>query len=174
MILLSALVIILLAIVAYQNQRAKKFAHENNDLNIERLDLKTQLDIMEQEANKQHKLDSLNLEIINNDRIVCFDVDNTLVIHDFSSTYTADEIIIIEHNGKDNAVVAYEPHVAALKKHKAAGDFVIVWSQSGAEWAKKVVQSLELENDVNMILIKPYQCYDDSPAGVWMKNVFLT
>ena len=61
-------------------------------------------------------------------------------------------------------------HVDLLKKHKARGKSIVVWSAGGYEWALAVVKALELETFVNLVMAKPTAYVDDLPCQEFMNN----
>lgn len=75
-------------------------------------------------------------------------------------------------------LVPHFTHIEQLKKHKARGHFVCVWSAGGWEWAQAAVKALGLENYVDLVISKPTWTYDDlqaeefMPKSKYMKNVF--
>lgn len=75
-------------------------------------------------------------------------------------------------------IVPHFTHVEQLKKHKARGHFVCVWSAGGWEWAQAAVKALGLEQYVDLVISKPRWTYDDlqaeqfMPKSQYMENVF--
>jgi hypothetical protein len=55
-----------------------------------------------------------------------------------------------------------------MKKHKARGHKIVVWSAGGWEWAKSVVETLELTEIVDLVMSKPAWFYDDIPSSSFM------
>lgn len=93
-------------------------------------------------------------QFISNENIVAFDCDDTLILWDHPKS---DKIL-----GSSRYKI-HEKHVQLLKRFHARGQFVIVWSKGGAEWAKKVVDLLGIEDYVNLIISKPSWLFDDRP-----------
>lgn len=88
------------------------------------------------------------MQVLKNDRSFFFDVDDTLIMW------------------YDNGIT-WEPHtkhVDMLKKAKIRGQFVVVWSAGGYEWAEKAVKMLKLEKYVDIVMSKPDWWVDDLPA----------
>lgn len=75
-------------------------------------------------------------------------------------------------------LVPHFTHVEQLKKHKARGHFVVVWSAGGWDWAQAAVKALGLDNYVDLVISKPRWTYDDlqaeafMPKSQYMENVF--
>lgn len=93
-------------------------------------------------------------QFIENENIVCFDVDDTLVLWN-----RPDSDLIIE----DSPYKIHKKHIISMKRFHSRGQFVIVWSKGGAQWAKKAVQLLGIEKYVNLVCAKPSWCFDDQP-----------
>ena len=65
-------------------------------------------------------------------------------------------------------------HIQQLKNHKARGHVVVVWSQGGADWARKVVEELGLVEYVDVTIAKPMWYYDDIDSTLFMgKRTYL-
>lgn len=104
--------------------------------------------------------------VIDNELVVFFDVDDTLV--KWSSLYWEpddNKLQFIDPN--DNSTVYLEPHkkhIELLKKYKGRGYIVIVWSAGGYQWAESVVKKLDLLSYVNIVMSKPIKYVDDLQA----------
>lgn len=113
------------------------------------------------------------MKTIENDIIVPFDVDGTLLDYNIEGVPES-ELIDIGMNPE--FVIKVRPlkeHVQRVKNHKASNHFIIVWSGSGHGWAEHVVKTLGLEKYVDLVISKPRWCYDDVPSEEWMKRLFL-
>jgi FMN phosphatase YigB (HAD superfamily) len=117
------------------------------------------------------------MQVIQNDHIVCFDVDDTLVMWVWDQ-YERQQLeesgnLIQIHKGQFSTLVSpHKEHIELLKRYKAKGKFVIVWSQSGYDWASTVVKALGLEEHVDLVLTKPEKYVDDLDANEWMEHVY--
>lgn len=101
------------------------------------------------------------MDVIKSNMVVCFDVDDTLV------SYEKETKFII--NGEFSVgVTPIDENIQALKRHKAWGHYVVVWSRSGHQWAKAVVKTLNLEKYVDVCQAKPVFYYDDMSSEKWM------
>lgn len=107
------------------------------------------------------------MKILEGDRVVCFDVDDTLISWE-PVEYGDNTITIIDGAGDRTTLKIKQPVVDRVIQHKQRGWITVVWSQSGYEWATKVVQALNLEKYVDVILTKPYRYYDDVPFLKWI------
>lgn len=113
------------------------------------------------------------MNIIENENIVCYDTDDTLVKWPDNYTTPYAPAGTFEYNRKcftdpydnsSNYLIPHEKHIALLKKHKGRGQFVIVWSAAGVKWAESVVKTLNLESYVDLIMTKPTKLVDDLPV----------
>lgn len=65
-------------------------------------------------------------------------------------------------------LVPHKGNIEAMKRHKARGHTIIVWSAGGWEWAHAAVVALGLQQYVDLILEKPRWAYDDLPPNEYM------
>lgn len=49
---------------------------------------------------------------------------------------------------------------------------IILWSQSGAEYAESVAKVLKIDHLVSLYMSKPQEYCDDLPETAWMNRVF--
>lgn len=110
------------------------------------------------------------------DNLVCVDCDDTLILHRIE-TLNPDEskgekIVIVDPNNKTGhgprKVIVNQRMVDKLIDHYCKRDSVLVWSLSGAKWAKEVVKALQLETYVDVICAKPIAIYDDNSPRSWL------
>lgn len=92
---------------------------------------------------------------------VYFDVDDTLVVWDAWQGRENECLRFEKWKYNSNNVIPHYEHIELLKKHKAEGDVIVVWTQGGSEWGEAVVKALDLESYVDLIVNKPDQYYDD-------------
>jgi len=117
------------------------------------------------------------MEIVENDHVVCFDVDSTLIEwiwdqFEKSELYDQGNLIDIRMNNYATSVKPHKVHIELLKRYKAKGKFVIVWTQSGYAWGEAVVKALGIEEYVDVILTKPEKYIDDLKADEWMEHIY--
>ena len=101
--------------------------------------------------------------ITNPEHVICFDVDDTLVL--WNAEPTDVQIKDPYHENNIIALKKHNKHIKLLKDHKERGYFVVVWSAGGYAWAKTVVETLELQQYVDFIMAKPLKICDDLPAS---------
>lgn len=111
--------------------------------------------------------------ILKNDNVVFFDVDDTLVMWSWPEQKDNETIVIsaAEEPALHNIRVwPHKEHANRLKQFKARGQSVVVWSQGGWAWAKAVVEALGLQLYVDAIMTKPKWIFDDLPASAWLNE----
>ena len=95
------------------------------------------------------------METINNERVVFFDVDGTL----------------LDVNANRELYNKYKYNIDQVKRHKERGFFVVIWSANGYDHAFWAVERLGLTDYVDQIMTKPNSYFDDKDANDWMKRV---
>lgn len=83
-----------------------------------------------------------------NDMSFFCDVDNTLIMW--------------EKNG--HTWKPHNAHIELLKRAKIRGQFVVVWSAGGGEWAEKAIDLLGIREFVDIAIGKPMWWVDDLTA----------
>lgn len=105
--------------------------------------------------------------IFKENHVVCFDVDDTLVIWNIKNP---ENTIPFNNYGTLQPLEPHIEHINQLKYFSRRNWFVIVWSQGGFEWADEVVNTLGLKPYVNLVLAKPKFYYDDLNCIHWLGN----
>lgn len=104
------------------------------------------------------------MQIAPSEMTIYFDVDDTLIFWDDGTFQgpASDRIeIVCPHDGFTTHHRVHKRHVEFLKRQKAKGYAVIVWSAGGTKWAAEVVKTLGLENYVDFCVAKPLKWVDD-------------
>lgn len=104
--------------------------------------------------------------VYQNDNVVMYDCDDTLVMWDIEGEQ-GDDIILTPWNGYHQDSVRIRPHkkhIELLKQFHARGQMTVVWSAGGYDWASRVVKELKLEPYVTLVMSKPKWYVDDLPA----------
>ena len=98
-------------------------------------------------------------------KVIPFDVDETLI-----GVGGPRKITFFNPNcSVYETTTVHEEHVEELIRLKKDGHSIIVWSMSGAEYAKNVVKALEIEEFVDVVADKPIEYFDDMKVGwEWM------
>ena len=114
------------------------------------------------------------MKVIENERVIFCDVDETLITHDAANlgTRNASELAVFVKNPHTNEnIVVYKnlPMIRCLIEEKARGGFIVVWSMGGNAWAKNVLTELELDDKVDLVMSKPFAYFDDKPVESWLK-----
>lgn len=109
------------------------------------------------------------MKVNTNDLISAYDVDGTLIKVPGILDKTEDILAITDpYTGTVKLRVPHNPNIELMRKHKAQGYFVRVWSHGGSKWAETVVNKLGLNDIVDSIEAKPIKYVDDLPASEWM------
>lgn len=125
------------------------------------------------------------MKVNSNDNVVCYDVDDTLVMWDdkyrepHKDEITGKEAIpfVDPNDNSTNYLIPHQRHIDLLKKHHGRGRHVIVWSGAGVRWAESVIRTLGLEEFVHDVFTKPSTYVDDLQASevlgsrVYLKNL---
>lgn len=103
------------------------------------------------------------MQIVNNEHIVAFDVDETLFMHgmDYPSYKSG---LLNPYSGNYSPGMGNSKHIELMKQYKARGLFIIVWSKAGVLWAEAVVKHLKLEGYVDLVVTKFDRYVDDLEA----------
>lgn len=109
------------------------------------------------------------MNINRHDHVVLCDVDDTLINW---QPIEGVEPLIIENFGFNETLYPIKENIEDLKSLKFRGFYIRVHSQSGWEWAEKVVKSLGLEDYVDSIETKPQVYIDDLDANAWMTRFY--
>lgn len=113
------------------------------------------------------------MKINSNENIVLIDVDDTLITpHSHLAGKEVEDSIAITNGEVTENVYVMDKHVSLLKMSKLRGLFVRVHSQSGVEWALRVVEALGLTKYVDSVETKPKWYVDDLRSDDWMKRLY--
>jgi phosphoglycolate phosphatase-like HAD superfamily hydrolase len=110
------------------------------------------------------------MKVFKTNQMVPFDVDDTLIMwhaEDLSKAIQIDDPYI---KGCTYNLVPHEGHIQLMKKYKARGFTIVVWSAGGVDWAENVVKALKLEEFVDAVFTKPCRYVDDLKCSEWMGN----
>lgn len=102
------------------------------------------------------------MQVIQNESIVMVDIDQTLVMH---SRQNDSFVIVNPYSGSQISLMRNEKHIELLKQLKGRGMFVIVWSAAGVLWAQSVIDTLELQDYVDIVMTKSSKYVDDLHAA---------
>ena len=117
------------------------------------------------------------MQILDKERVMCFDVDDTLVMwQSHWRRYDRRECVAID-DPYCGGVILLKPnydHIRLLRKSKARGAAVVVWSHGGFRWAEAVIKGLGLTMYVDVIMSKPDDYVDDIPIENWgLRNLYI-
>lgn len=108
------------------------------------------------------------MRVIENERTVFIDVDDTLVMHK-SSCQTTGLLVVDPATGNQVEVYKNAPMIKCLLEERHRGAFIVVWSMGGYEWARNVLQALGIDGKVDLVMSKPFAYFDDKPVEQWLK-----
>lgn len=116
------------------------------------------------------------MQVINNELLVSFDVDGTLITECYESDLQPIDgyfKMVCPYTGKNKVIKSHKAHVKYLIEHKARGYTVIVWSNGGNRHATAVVKALGLESYVDYVMNKFSKSFDDQPLNDICARVFV-
>lgn len=103
------------------------------------------------------------MKVLENELTVYFDCDDTLIMWGKESSPNVMDFIC-PYTDKIERLVPHSTHIQILKQQKGRGYHVVVWSAGGWAWAKRVVETLGIEDYVDEVRSKPTKFFDDLPA----------
>ncbi len=106
--------------------------------------------------------------VIDSEFVVCVDVDSTIIMYEPTFEGQKSLSVTDPYDGQVRDVYPHMDHIKLLKRAKARGMAVIVWSKAGKKWAERIVVYLNLGNHVDIVLTKPTFYIDDKPCQSWM------
>ena len=111
------------------------------------------------------------IKVYRNDIVEPYDIDETLVMHDYEAYPNSDKIQVWDTSLNGRVTLAVNTNMVKLLKHsRTKGAVVIAWSRGGVEWAEAVIKALDLERYVDIILSKPRVYFDDTDVSSWLKD----
>ncbi len=116
------------------------------------------------------------MQVTSNEHVVCFDVDDTLILWDDAFAAPGPERVRIldPYDGHAVYLKPHARHVKLLRQMRGRGRYLVVWSAAGAKWAEAVINALELQSCVDLVITKPLAYVDDLPVAEWMgKRIYL-
>jgi hypothetical protein len=105
---------------------------------------------------------------ISEEQVIGVDVDDTLVLHRAAKEGETTVDVLDPYDGTTVRLVVHKPHIKLIEDRTARGCAIIVWSQSGPQWAKAVVDALGIKPA--LICAKPFFVVDDLPINEWLNN----
>lgn len=104
------------------------------------------------------------MSAVNQEQVIWFDIDDTLILHDHAAHPNLPKVLV--HDPYTNArrlVAVHMPHLLVLKERANRGACIILHSAGGGRWAKAVACALDIEQLVYDCLSKPIAIFDDLP-----------
>lgn len=107
------------------------------------------------------------MQVFDNEYVVAFDIDQTLIMH---SDSFGDMEIFNPYSGSKIKFYENKLHTELLKQYKGRGMCIMVWSAGGTQWAKTIINTLNLQDYVDLIITKPSKYVDDLKASKILVN----
>lgn len=115
--------------------------------------------------------------VVKSEHVIVCDVDDTLIHWDQNHTQPFEGAVQVTcpHDGQISFHRPHKRHIGFIKKQKAKGYTIVVWSAAGTGWARAVVEALELQEYVDVVMSKPVKWIDDliDPAQVLGSHIYL-
>lgn len=97
-------------------------------------------------------------QVIASDRVAIFDVDDTLIL--WNHTNTPEKTLpVVTINGREFHV--HTKHLQKIHDYHTMRYHIIVWSNSGYQWASTVCKALGILDKV-CVMSKPHRMFDDA------------
>lgn len=100
------------------------------------------------------------MKVIRSNNLTTFDIDDTILMHIDRRVKTKDKIAI-DYGDEVIYLTPHKFHITFLKHCHKRGDFVVIWSKNGYQYAEQVVKKLKLSKYVDLIMSKPSRHVDD-------------
>jgi hypothetical protein len=103
------------------------------------------------------------------DRTLYVDCDDTLVAWNISE-YPDLPRLQVTCFGYTSELVPNQKNINLVVKFAKLGYKVVVWSQSGSEWAETIGRAVCIDDYVSLYISKPSWYLDDLPATDWLNR----
>lgn len=113
------------------------------------------------------------MKVIQSERPIFCDVDDTLVMHGDDLTLLCPlDIVEINDPISKRKIRLRKNHamIRLVKEEFTRGAHIFVWSRGGFDWASSVVIALGLKPYVHYVLSKPLVYLDDKNVEQWLKD----
>lgn len=112
------------------------------------------------------------MKTINSEQLICVDVDDTILL--WQPVTPENQSNLVEfydpYEKCKKWVLSHPAHIKIIKDRKARGATIILWSQSGYEWAVQAAKACGLLEYVDYCASKPVAIIDDKPASAWLQE----
>lgn len=106
-------------------------------------------------------------KVIESEKVVTVDIDDTLLMWDLSK-YPDLPRITLNCYGFEQVVVPNQKNINVVKKLAKMGYTIILWSQTGYKWAQTAGIATGLDEFVTLYMSKPRYYVDDLNSGFWL------
>lgn len=101
------------------------------------------------------------------DKTLYVDCDDTLIMWNLSEYRATQATYYFEYKGNEIGYIRNQRNINLVTKFAKLGYTIIVWSQTGSDWAEAVGRELEIDKYVAVYLTKPTYHLDDLPSTAW-------
>jgi hypothetical protein len=111
------------------------------------------------------------MRVLNTEQLLCCDVDGTLLMWgtEWCNDREKRAFFTDPYNGNVATVNINTANLKIVRDRLARGATIMVWSQSGWQWAKACVEALGLEDEEKVVVTtKPLAYIDDKTCEKWM------
>lgn len=111
------------------------------------------------------------MKALENESIYGCDVDGTLIsLRRFERNTPGTIEIINPYLNESRFVKVHKAHVELVQEMLGRGRVILVWSGSGVQWVKAVLNALNIVHDNILPMTKPQGYIDDLPCDRWLNN----
>lgn len=108
------------------------------------------------------------MKLVKNVKLLYVDTDDTIALWDGSTYDNNLPLIEVETETGITNLYTHVKNIKLIEKFYKLGYGIIVWSQSGAPWARAVSKTVGIDDMVTSYLTKPQYIMDDLPNSAWM------
>lgn len=106
------------------------------------------------------------MKVLKSHKVITVDCDDTLVMWDLSK-YPELERIELDCYGPV-MLALNQKNINLVRKLSKLGYEIIVWSQTGYDWAQAVGKATGLDDIVSLYMTKPRYYVDDLESKIWI------
>lgn len=103
------------------------------------------------------------MKVIKNESVVMWDIDETLVMRPKQNDGNVVKFVN-PYTNKEYWLRPHGTHIELMKVQKSRGCVNIAWSANGYKWAQHVIETLKLQDYVELVITKPIKYFDDLQA----------
>lgn len=111
--------------------------------------------------------DLRNDRVLASHKIITVDTDDTLVLWD-ASKYPTLTPVDVTFAGVTSHLCIHQKNINLIRKLAKLGYEIVIWSQTGYDWAQAVSKAIGIDDIVSLYMTKPRYHVDDLPSTAWM------